>query len=513
MKKPPIWQNRLYRGDCLEVMRRLHSEGIAPDLIYLDPPFNSNRNYHIIFRGGGKGAQQVAFSDMWEKAYREETERDITAVAADIGVDDRIIKMLQAWKEILGAGRADEKGLFNYLLYMTPRLLWCQKILSPRGGIYLHCDPTASHYLKAIMDLLFGRANFLNEIVWCYRKWTNAANSFQKNHDVLLAYSKSGGGRTFNKLFDAETAARPHYVRGYTTNRIKGVTQLLVYDKEKAARKIKEGKYDRVVYREGRTLTAFPDWWEIPIINSQSAERMGFSTQKPIALLERIVRASSNEDDLVFDPFCGCGTSINAAHNLKRKWIGADISLDAVKHIQSRARQRMLAAAGKDYDLIECGAQTPEEYERLSPYEKQEWLVRKVGGVCGPRGGDGGVDGAIRYHKGGEGWDFGEFVISVKTGGQANPGMLDQLRGAMEKRGAKMGGLILDREPTRGMLDAARKSPKIKHKMKIMGEMHTIGEFPSVQILTSAEIFSGEKFATPPTLMEKKIATGDKTRG
>ncbi|MBE8159081.1 MAG: site-specific DNA-methyltransferase, partial [Betaproteobacteria bacterium] len=448
MPKPAkLPKNRLYRGDCLEVMQQLHGEGIAPDLIYLDPPFNSNRNYNIIF-GGGKGAQQAAFSDMWEKHYREETEREIADIAGDLGMDGRLVKLLNSWADILGGGNADERGLFNYLLYMARRLVWCHKLLAETGSMYLHCDPTASHYLKVMLDLIFGKKNFRNEIVWAYNRFSRRGDAFPSMNDTIFLYGKSKKAR-FNPLtVDAKNTER--YEKGYHTVVDGGERKLLVYDEIKAAAKIRKAAEEntKIAYTEAREPVMGNVWMDIPILNPMAKERTGFPTQKPLALLERIVNASSNEGDLVFDPFCGCGTTINAAHNLKRKWIGADISLDAVKHMTARAHVRMLLKEGKHYELIECGAQTREEYERLNPYEKQEWLVRQVGGVCGPKGGDGGVDGMLRYHKGGDSWEFGEFIISVKTGKQANPAMLEQLMGVMQKRGEKMGGLILDREPT-----------------------------------------------------------------
>ena len=524
-------KNRLYRGDCLEVMQQLHGEGIAPDLIYLDPPFNSNRNYNIIFSGGGKGAQQTAFSDMWEKHYREETERDISAAAADIGVDGRLIKLLKSWADILGGGAAAEKGLFNYLLYMARLLVWCHKILAPGGSMYLHCDPTASHYLKTALDLIFGKSAFKNEIVWkraqtAGRTSREVQQKFDAITDSILFYGKDGARVRKQKketvYTEAEAEAKFHFdckrklfykhaPRGnYSDASIaKFESEGRIYRTKTGTPRIKtflaekfvRGK--KYIMEESEVANL---WDDLPdMMHVSDAEKMGYNTQKPLALLERIVAASSDEGDLVFDPFCGCGTTMHAAHNLKRKWMGADISLDAAKHMKARVR-KMALKEGKHYELIECGAQTREEYERLNPYEKQEWLVRQIGGVCGPKGGDGGADGVIRYHIGGDKWDFGEFIVSVKTGKQANPNMLDSLKGVMQKRGAKMGGLILDREPTSGMLDVARKSPKIKYKMKIMGEMQQISEHLSVQILTAAQILAGETFSTPPTLMDKKMA-------
>ncbi len=515
LKSAKFPKNRLYRGDCLEVMQQLHGEGIAPDLIYLDPPFNSNRNYNIIFKGGGKGAQQTAFSDMWQKQYNEETERDISAIAADIGTDGRLIKLLKSWADILGEGSAHEKSLFNYLLYMTRRLVWCHKILPPHGSIYLHCDPTASHYLKIIMDLIFGKENFLNELVWHYAKIGVATYKWTANTDHILFWAKS-----HDYFFDYQVSGDPNEIYNRFAKLVRG-NKLYYRELKLRHDSITKSKFSVAEKRLGRSLQdgdvvidfdakenkkRMDNVWRISSLKGNSEEYMGYPTQKPLGLLENIVNASSKGNDLVFDPFCGCGTTIHAAHKLGRKWIGADISPDAVKQIKIRARKHMSLQAEKHYELIECGAQTRIEYERLTPFEKQEWLVRQVGGVCGPKGGDGGVDGVIRYHIGGDKWDFGEFIISVKTGKQANPNMLDSLKGVMQKRGAKMGGLILDREPTSGMLDIAKKSPKIKYKMKIMGEMQQISVHLSVQILTADQILAGETFSTPPTLMDKKMA-------
>lgn len=210
------------------------------------------------------------------------------------------------------------------------------RVLKDTGSLYLHCDSTASHYLKIVLDQIFGEKNFINEVIWCYRKWTNTAKLFQKNHDTILVYAKSRGKHKFNKLFDSDTSQKKKYQRGWDTNVIKGVKQLIVYDKEKASHKITHGVYDKIVYREDQQKVNLPDFWEIPILNSQAKERTGYPTQKPLALLHRIVEASSDEGDIVFDPFCGCATTCVAAQQLQRRWIGIDIEAQAAELLMTR---------------------------------------------------------------------------------------------------------------------------------------------------------------------------------
>ena len=486
------FQNRLYRGDCLEVMQTMNKEGVKPSLIYLDPPFNSNRMYNFVFKHGGEGAEQAAFSDMWGARYSEVTEQVMSDIAAEDGADNRIVRLIKSWRDILSGG-ADEHRLLNYMLYMIRRLIWVRRILPPNGSVYLHCDPTASHYLKMAMDLIFGRGQFRNEIIWGYKTGgvPTVGGSFARKHDVILFYAK-GKGNIFNPLRQKSyvpTLPEPHTNSG----------------KQLGVMRDHIEKYRNVNMRDYWINTGIMPDDDIKELYRNDKERMGYATQKPLSLLERIVKASSNEGDLVFDPFCGCGTTIHAARNLGRRWIGADISVNAVRHIQKRLQERMALTQDRDYQLIECGAQTRLEYQRLSAYDKQKWLVEKVGGVVGPKGGDGGVDGIIRYHAGGDKLEWSDLIVSVKTGSQAAPAMLRELTGTMQKKGAKMGGLILDRDPTSGMLEEAAAAGKIKYKIKILGHNQTISEHPAVQILTSDEIIAGDVFDTPPTLIKMKM--------
>ena len=343
--------NWLFCGDCLTVMReRMADESV--DLIYLDPPFNSGRDYKAIFRaetGRPGSAEATVFKDTWTL--------DDSAIYSI-----NVLPGLLAQHEIeqdradllwffLRALKQSQPDMAAYLAFMALRLVEVRRVLKSSGSVYLHCDPSASHYLKIVMDALFGRDNFINEIVWHYRKWTNAASRFQRNHDLLLVYAKAVGTHTFNKLFNEGESY--HYRKGWHTNTVDGgILQLIVYDRDKAKVKIDGGGYDRVVYREGAKRAALPDVWSLPIINSQANERLGYPTQKPVALLDRIVKASSNPGDLVLDPFCGCATTIEAAEVNGRKWIGIDSAKDAILGFaRRRLRKRFGLVDGEHYRL------------------------------------------------------------------------------------------------------------------------------------------------------------------
>ena len=298
------WSNRtLWTGDNLDIMRGMNSESV--DLIYLDPPFNSNKNYSAPI---GSEAAGAAFKDTWslsdvdEAWHGEVADREPTVYAA-----------------IDAAGLTHGKGMKSYLIMMAVRLLEMRRLLKPTGSIYLHCDPTASHYLKALMDAVFGQVNFRNEIMWCYRKWAVGGGQFVRNHDVVLLYSK-GDKPTFNIQYVPVSKG--------TKKRWKGRKQQAVFK-------------DGIRFAESTGQDAespCPDWWEISVINPNAKERTGYPTQKPLALLERIVKASSNEGDMVLDPFCGCATALVAADRLQRQWIGIDLSPLAAKLVLKRLR-------------------------------------------------------------------------------------------------------------------------------------------------------------------------------
>ena len=320
----PNWKNKtLFLGDNLRIMRRMNSSLI--DLIYADPPFNSNRQYK---QPMGDGGMREVFKDIWRETDVDQAECALLA--------ESFPSLYQA----IQASRACHGGaMFSYLLMMAPRLLECRRLLKESGSIYLHCDPTASHYLKTIMDAIFKPQNFRNEIVWSYKKWTNTTRSFQKNHDYILFYSKSDDYK-FNKLFGPLTKDQIRIRKtGYNAGSQGGQKILRVYDRVKAAKKIEEAENEgRIVYyidkpHKGSPLPAV---WPLPILGGGSKERSGYPTQKPQALLERIIKASSNEGDVVFDPFCGCATTLVAAEKLGRQWLGIDVSPQSAKEIKKR---------------------------------------------------------------------------------------------------------------------------------------------------------------------------------
>ncbi len=480
------WRNKLYFGDNLGILREQVGDA-SVDLIYLDPPFNSKADHNILFTekdGQQSAAQITAFEDTWdwslesERAYQEV----IKEGPAKVG------ELLTALRSFLG-----QNDLMAYLTMMSQRLIELRRVLKPTGSIYLHCDPRASHYLKMLMDGVFGFENFLNEVVWNYRKWTNAARHFQKNHDVILVYCQNKGAHTFNKLFDANAPHSEKYARGWDTNVVAGgVRQLLVYDREKAKERIESGGYDRIVYREEQNEDVLPDHWEISILNSQAKERLGYPTQKPEALLERIIAASSNEGDLVLDPFCGGGTTVVAAERLNRRWIGIDITHLAVSIMKSRLRDSF-GEGLRPYDLVgvprdvESARALAGESEHAGRYQFEWWalgLVEARPAQDRKKGADGGVDGYINFFDDNSG-RAKRVIVQVKSG-QVNRGQIAALRGDMEREKAQMGLFITLHPPTGPMVQDALAAGFYEP------EHFPDQRFPRLQILTIEELLAGK---------------------
>ena len=464
--------NTLYYGDNLSVLPDFPSE--CADLVYLDPPFNSKRSYNVIFReaaGTEAEAQIEAFGDTWHWT-------PATAVVFDevASRGDDTGRLLQAFVDALG-----HNDMTAYLTMMAPRLLELRRVMKPTASIYLHCDPTASHYLKALMDSVFGARNFVNEIVWSYRTGGSGSRTFAKKHDVLLFYSQ-GRRYTFNqqkeKAYTRSRSRRPG-MHNYGA----GTAEFFEDD---------DGVYNLVNMR---------DVWEIPYINSQSRERLGYPTQKPEALLERIIEASSNPGDLVLDPFCGCGTATVAAHRLGRRWIGIDITYLAVDLMQTRLRDTFPDDFG---DGVPVDGEPADEAAALalagrSKFQFQFWAVARLGGT--PRGGtnrmgpDQGIDGVTTFperdpddpdsptlrHR--------QVIISVKGGGTGVADVRD-LRGVVEREGAAIGVLATARTPTRAMTNEANAAGVYRSPWDGRA-------YPRIQIVTAADIVRGEGIAMP----------------
>ncbi len=334
------------------------------DLIYLDPPFNSKSQYNILFgnRSGGVDAQYRAFNDTW--AWDEGAADRLARI--DNAVAHPAHKAISGFHTMLG-----KCGMLGYLTYMAERLVHMRRLLKPTGSIYLHCDPTASHYLKVVMDAIFGSLHFRNEIIWSYRRWPSKSSYYQTMHDVILFYVV-GSGHTFNVDYEP---ASDSYLK-----RFKGKTQVL--DPETRTRKITVDKPTKGLARR--------DVWELSIIAGSSKERLGYPTQKPLALLDRIIAASSNPGDIVLDPFCGCGTAIESAHNLGRKFVGIDISAFAVDLIRNKRLDLGIPVKGIPADLYSAKLLAKD-----SPFNFESWAVTRLPGFAPntKQVGDGGVDG------------------------------------------------------------------------------------------------------------------------
>src|SRR5208283_3657600 len=399
--------NRLYYGDNLGVLRdSIADESV--DLVYLDPPFNSNANYNVLFKeksGEHSHAQITAFEDTWEwGAEAEETYFET------IQKGGRLSDFLQAFRVLLGPS-----DMMAYLVMMAPRLQELYRVLKPTGSVYLHCDPTASHYLKLLMDAVFGGQNYLNEITWkrttAHSDAKQGRKGFGNITDILFLYTKSDR-YTFNSQYGdySEEYLRKygyvdsdgrHYrldnltgpggaAKGNPAYEVMGVTRYWRYSKSKMEELIAEGRIIQTmpgsVPQYKRYLDEMPGvpmqnlWDDIFPINSQAQERLGYPTQKPEALLERIIKASSNEGDLVLDPFCGCGTAVVAAQRLKRRWIGIDITPLAINLIKKRLSDIFGPEIRKSYDVIGEPVSVPDAHKlaQEDPSHFQYWALGLV---------------------------------------------------------------------------------------------------------------------------------------
>jgi len=398
-------ESLLYYGDNLDILRE-HIKDESIDLIYLDPPFKSEQDYNVLFEeqnGTRSKAQIKAFEDSWR--WDQESAQAYQEIVEAGGNASRV---MQAFKIMVG-----QSDMLAYLSMMAPRLLELKRVLKPTGSIYLHCDPTASHYLKLLMDAVFG-GNIVNEIIWHYRKWPSGKYAFQRNHDVILFYARSRSQeRTFNQLF-MERA--PSTLKRFGTSKI-----VSGYDEEGRRLPSRTEEEDS----EGVRMDDVWDIGRVPPI------KQFFPTQKPEALLERIIKASSNEGDVVLDPFCGCGTTVVVAQKLNRRWIGIDITHLAINLVKYRLQDAFGPEIGKEFEVIGepvdlSGAKALAEQD---PYQFQFWALGMVGArpVEGKKGADKGIDGRIYFHDEKNG-KTKQIIIQVKSG-QVSPGQLRDLRG------------------------------------------------------------------------------------
>lgn len=463
--------NQLFYGDNLDVLRQ-HVRDESVDLVYLDPPFNSNQDYNVLFaeRDGSRAAAQIkAFGDTWQwdegaaRSYQETVE-----------AGGRVSQALQAFRTFLG-----ESDMLAYLAMMAPRLVELRRVMKPTASIYLHCDPTASHYLKVLLDGIFGPKCFQNEIAWCYDTGGRAKSKFPRKHDLIFWY-----GRMETPPFYYDQVALQ---RDFST-----MHETVLQDEQGRPyqRNIKAGTEYRYYVDKGVLPN---DWWtDIQALNPAAKERLGYPTQKPLALLERILKASSKEADTVLDPFCGCGTTIDAAQRLGRQWIGIDITHLAINLIKTRLRDSYGEDIAKTYTVT--GEPTTvadaEELAHSEPYQFQWWALGLVGArpVEQRKGADKGIDGRIYFHDEGQGKDTKQIIISVKAGALHATHVRD-LRGVIEREHAEIGVLLSLEEPTKAMRKEAASSGFYTSHW---------GQHPRIQLLTVGELLTGKRIDCPP---------------
>lgn len=523
-----VWRmNQLLFGDNLSWLRDRNSFPDASiDLVYLDPPFNSNADYNVLFRetsGQASQAQFHAFTDTWSWADAAGTYNEFVDTCPNM----QVVELMQAFHSFL-----KNSPMMAYLAMMTPRLVELHRVLKPTGSLYLHCDPTASHYLRILLDVLFGAEHFRNEIIW---KRTTAKALMKKrlpsNHDVILMYERSAQA-TWNEEaiyspYDADNldektdkkysfmdSSGRRYTLGDLTNPNKNRPNLTYeflghhkvwrWTKERMLAAYEAGLIVQPspgsVPREKRYLDErrgkpLDDVWvDIPPLNSQAAERLGYPTQKPLALLERIINASSNPGDCILDPFCGCGTSIHAAQKLGREWIGIDVTYLAINLIKRRLRD----AFGKELQFQERGQPTDfENAKRLAELDKfqfQQWALSLVDArplkEGDGKGADRGVDGLLYFYESKS--ERAKIIVQVKGGG-VKRNDIATLLGDVNNQKAAAGVLITLEKPTKPMreevADAGRYTPKLYHNKT----------YPKIQILTIEGLINGtERIDAPP---------------
>jgi DNA modification methylase len=521
-------KNRLYFGDNLDILREyIPSESV--DLVYLDPPFNSNRNYSVIFNRNGEvpldaSAQIEAFEDTWH--WTHVTEEQFTEYQETL--PPKVADALTAFRTLLG-----ENDAMAYLVNMAPRLVELHRVLKPTGSLYLHCDPTMSHYLKVLLDAIFDARNFLNEIIWKRTSAHNRTRRFGPVHDVILVCSK-GGKWTWNPQ---HVKYDPEYVKEFYRHQDEDGRRYRLSDLtsnnpggsyewkgmpppgnrywgvgEETMRKYED---EGLLYysRNGipsfkRYLDTMPGqllqdvWTDIPPLGARAAERLGYPTQKPLALMERIIEASTNPGDVVLDPFCGCGTTVDAAQNLGRRWIGIDITYIAVDLITKRLQhtygdeiRATFETNGIPHDLAAAQAMFTRD-----AFEFERWAVTLVAAQPNQKQvGDKGIDGVGRFllDSKGKGANVGRILVSVKGGKTLNPGMVRDLAGTLEAQKAQMGILVSLAPATKGVQDAIDHGGVYTHPAN--GQA-----FPRLQHVTIGELLKG-KMPKLPTMLRPYI--------
>jgi DNA modification methylase len=531
--------NSLYYGNNLEVLK-LHVKDETVDLVYLDPPFKSDQDYNVLFAekdGTAAASQFKAFEDTWE--WNQDSAAMYEQLVESGG---RVSDVMQAFRRFLGTN-----DMLAYLTMMAPRLVELRRVLKSTGSIYLHCDPTASHYLKILLDAIFGPTSFRNEVIWKRTSAHSAAIRWGDVHDTILFYTKSdafawnevliphsdeytarykkedskgkrwaddnltapgirhGDSGAVWRGFDP-TAKGVHWKANLKT--VEGIVGPAKAKELSTTEKLdlldKHGyihwpqqrgvggsgfpRFKRYLSEGGRLQDVVTD---IPPINSQAAERLGYPTQKPEPLLERIIKASSNEGETVLDPFCGCGTAVSVANRLNRKWIGIDITHLAIGLIKSRLRDAFGLQVAQTYQVIGEPTSLPDaaELAKDDPYQFQWWALGLVGARRAEqkKGADHGIDGRLFFHDEGGTGRTKQILLSVKAG-HVNVSHLRDLRGVLDREKAQIGVLLCLEDVTKPMRTEAASAGFYKSPW---------GNHPRLQILTIAELFEGRGIDYP----------------
>ncbi|MFO7654239.1 MAG: DNA methyltransferase [Candidatus Krumholzibacteriia bacterium] len=503
----------LYYGDNLDVLRR-HVDDESVDLVYLDPPFNSNQDYNVLFaekNGAQSTAQIQAFEDTWHWDQR-------AAYAYQEAVESggQVAQAMVAFRQLLG-----DSDMMAYLAMMAPRIVDLHRVLKDDGSIYVHCDTTASHYLKVLLDSVFGPKRFRNEIIWKRTSGHSDARRYGRVHDTVLYFAK-GDSPKWNQIYQPyEQAYVDQYYRymdpdgrrfmsdnlsasglqggGYEYE-WKGIERVWRCPFETMKELDKQG---RIFYTrngiprrkryldEAKGLPIQDVWTDLEALRSWHGERLGYPTQKPESLLERIILASSDEGDVVLDPFCGCGTTISVAQKLNRRWIGIDITYLAITLIRHRLTDIFGPAAKFDVMGEPVTASEAQELATEDPYQFQWWALGLVNArpAEGKKGADRGIDGRLYFHDEGAKGTTKQVIFSVKAGKTGSPHVRD-LRGVIEREKATIGVLISMQEPTAQMRKEAANAGFYQSPW---------GKHARIQLLTIAELLDGRRVDMPAT--------------
>jgi len=463
--------NVLYYGDNLDILRK-HIDDESVDLIYIDPPFNSNQAYNVIFsepNGSSSQAQIRAFDDTWH--WTEQTQQTYDEIIDT--APPKVVECIKSFRSFLS--KAD---MMAYLTMMIPRLIELHRVLKPTGSFYIHCDSTASHYLKILTDSIFDGKNFENEIIWCYKTGGATKRRFARKHDTILFYAKDSSKKFFNVQKEKSYMMHKYGFKKSDFQEDEG------------------GQFSWVIMK---------DWWEIPSVGSADSQRLGYPTQKPEALLERIIKASSNEGDVVLDAFCGCGTTIAVAQRLKRRWIGIDITHLAIALLKYRLQD----AFGDDVEYKVIGepvdVSSARALAKQDRYQFQWWalsLVKARPVQEKKKGADEGVDGVIYFQ------DIDppkkdvvrKIVVQVKSG-KVSVKDIRELKTVVENQKAVIGAFITLESPTQPMVTEAVKAGYYERWGK---------KYPKLQILTIEELLAGKEIEYPQSPIDITFKKAEK---